>query len=228
MLDVLPFSFPMLRTLLRVLLIFLLLAIIGLAYAFWPRKGNLREFDADAVARLDTAMWRDYYAHDYQSLASRLYSLYRDQYHFSPADSGQLAYYSGKAAQLFQPTSSREEAQVALPLLVKYYTLLRNGSGEDFDPEKAARLELDWWQLRRENKTAEQYGEVVAQVAEELFKVHNDHIGKSSQLRAAMMHYRDERRDGRMQPADWEHIEQNLIESYRELRTGVGRKSEGQ
>ena len=213
----------MARKILLVLLFLLLLALAGAGYALWPRQGDLRNFDADAVARLETAMWRDYYAHDYKSLATRLYSLYRDQYHFSPADSAQLAYHSGKAAQLFQPTSSRAEAQVALPMLVSYYTLLRDRSGESFDANNAARLELDWWQLRRENTTPEQYGNVVAQVAEELFKVHNDHIQKSSQIRAAMMRYRDDRRDGRMQPEDWDHIEQNLIESYRELRAGVAR-----
>ena len=213
----------MARKILLVLLFLLVLALAGAGYALWPRKGDLREFDADAVARLETAMWRDYYGHDYKSLATRLYSLYRDQYHFSPADSAQLAYNSGKAAQLFQPTASRAEAQIALPFLVTYYTLLRDRSGEIFDADNAARLELDWWQLRRENATPEQYGNVVAQVAEELFKVHNEHIQKSSQIRAAMMRYRDDRRDGRMQPEDWDHIEQNLIEAYRELRAGVAR-----
>ena len=213
----------MARKIRQIFLYLLLLALIGAGYALWPRQGDLRNFDADAVARLETGMWRDYYGHDYKSLARRLYSLYRDQYHFSPADSAQLAYASGKAAQLFQPTSSRAEAQVALPLLVSYYTLLRDRGGEIFDPEKAARLELDWWQLRRESATPVQYGNVVAQVVEELFKVHNDHIQKSAQLRAAMMKYRDERRDGHMQPEDWDHIEQSLIESYRELKAGVAR-----
>jgi hypothetical protein len=213
----------MARKILLCLLGLLLLALAGAGYALWPRKGDLRNFDADGVARLETGMWRDYYARDYKALAAKLYSLYRVQYHFSPADSAQLAYHSGKAAQLFQPTSSRAEAQVALPLLVTYYSLLRDRSGENFDANEAARLELDWWQMRREGATFEQYGHVVAQVDEELFKVHNEYIQKSAQLRAAMMQYRDVRRDGGMQQADWDHIEQNLIESYRELRAGVGR-----
>lgn len=213
----------MARIFFRIFLCFVLLALVGLGYALWPRRADLRHFDADAVARLEAGMWRDYYSRDYKSLAGRLYSLYRDEYHFSPADSTQLAYFAGKAAQVFQPTTSRAEAQAALPLLVSYYTLLRNRSGEAFDAEKAAQLELDWWQLRRENASPSQYGAVVAQVAEELFKVHNTHIDHSAQLRAEMMHYRDHRRDGRMQPEDWSHIEEQLIESYRELKTGVGR-----
>jgi len=206
-----------------ILLIFLLLALAALGYALWPRQANLRDFDVGAVAHLETGMWHDYYSHDYKSLASRLYSLYRDVYRFSPADSTRLAYFAGKAAQVFQPTSSRDEAQVALPLLVSYYTLLRDRSGEAFDPDKAAQLELNWWQLRREHVSPKEYGEVVAQVAEELFKVHNEHIEKSAQLRAEMMRYRDDRRDGGMQADDWTHIEKNLTESYSELKTGVRR-----
>src|SRR2546430_253259 len=126
----------MARKFLKLLLILLLLALAGAGYALWPRKGNLRDFDADAVGRLETGMWRDYYGHDYKSLARNLSALSRDQYHFSPADSAQLAYGSGKAAQVFQPTASRAEAQAALPLLVSYYTLLRDRSGESFDADK--------------------------------------------------------------------------------------------
>jgi len=212
----------MLRLIRRILLILFLLALLGAGYALWPRQGDLRTFDPEAAARLETEMWRAYYGHNYQALAGAIYSLHRDVYHFSPGDSAQLAYDSGKAAQLFQPTNGRAEAQVALPWLVKYYTLLRDRSGEAFDPDKAARLELDWWQLRREKATPAQYGVVVAQVAEELFQVQNEHIERAAQLRAEMMEYRDDRR-GRMEADDWDHIAQNLIESYRELKTGVAR-----
>jgi len=59
---------------------------------------------------------------------------------------------------------------------VRYFSLLRDRAGEDFDPDKAARLELDWWQLRRESATPAQYGAVVAQVTQELFHAHNPSI----------------------------------------------------
>jgi len=44
---------------------------LGLLLAGWiafdlyrPLKVNIREFDADEVARLDTAMWRSYYSRE--------------------------------------------------------------------------------------------------------------------------------------------------------------------
>ena len=208
----------------RNLFLFLLVVLVaGLGYALWPRKADLRGFDADAVARLETAMWGDYYNHDHRALAAKLYTLNRDLYHFSPADSVRLAYSAGKAAQLFQPTTSRAEAQVALPLLVNFFTLMQQSSSEAFDPANAARLELDWWQLRRENSTPPEYGKVVAQVSEEIFQTKNERITKAAIQRAVMMGYRDARRDGKMTPDDWALIEQNLIESYRDLKAGVGR-----
>ena len=213
----------MLRFIRNLFLLVLLVLVAGLAYALWPRKADLRGFDADAVARLETAMWRDYYDHDHKALATKLYTLNRDLYHFSPADSVRLAYNAGKAAQLFQPTASRAEAQVALPLLVSFFTLMQQSSGEAFDPANAARLELDWWQLRRENSTPPEYGKVVAQVSEEIFQTKNERISKAAIQRAVMMGYRDARRDGKMTPDDWALIEKNLIESYHNLKGGVGR-----
>ena len=213
----------MVRFLVRFCLIIVVLLVAGLVYALWPRTGDLRGFDADAVARLETALWRDYYAHDYKDLAVRLYELHREQYRFSPVDSAQLALAAGKAAQLFQPTTSREDAQIALPQLIRYYTLLRDNSGETFDPAKVAAIELDWWQLRREKVPPEQYSPVVARVTEELFGTTNPSIKKSALQRARMMRYRDDRRNGGMQADDWTHIESNLIESYRDLKAGVAR-----
>jgi len=213
----------MFRFLRRLFLVVLILVIAGATYALWPRTGDLRGFDVDAVARLETGMWRDYYAKDYKNLAQRLYTMYRDIYHFSPADSARLAYNAGQAAKVFQPTGSRAEAQVALPFLISYYTLLRDKSGEFFDVEKAAKLELDWWQLRRENVTPQQYGEVVAEVAEVVFNAQNEHVTKSGIQRAVMMRYRDDRRGGGMTEEDWAHLEKHLIEAYRELKTGVAR-----
>lgn len=213
----------MIRFLVRLFLLLLVLLVAGLVYALWPRTGDLRGFDAAGVARLETAMWRDYYAQDYKGLGLRLYELHREQYRFSPADSVQLALAAAKAAQLFQPTTSREDARIALPQLVRYFTLLRDNSGESFDPARVADLELDGWQLRREKAPPEQSSPAVARVTEEIFGVTNPEIKKSALLRARMMRYRDDRGRGGMQAADWTHIEGNLVESYRELKAGVAR-----
>ncbi len=213
----------MIRFFVRLAVLVIIALVVVLIYAIWPRTGNLRGFDADAVARLETVMWRDYYSKDYKDLAIRLYQVHREQYRFSPGDSVQLSLAAAKATQLFQPTTSREEAQIALPQLIRYFTLLRENSGENFDPVKVAAVELDWWQLRRETNAPEKYSPVLARVSEEIFGITNSSIKNSALLRARMMRYRDDRRNGAMQDSDWTLIETNLIEAYRELKTGVAR-----
>ena len=83
----------------------------GLAYIFWPRRGDLRGFNPKAVARLETAIWRHYYQHDYSKLFRALYSLNREVYHFSPWDSVRPSYYAARAARSFQSTRSRTAAK---------------------------------------------------------------------------------------------------------------------
>ena len=66
-------------------------------------------------------MWRSYYEQRYAALLVDLYALNRDEYDFSPADSLAIAWYAARAAQTFQPTRSRAEAQKALPMLTQCY-----------------------------------------------------------------------------------------------------------
>lgn len=198
------------------------LIVLGLAaYIFWPRSAHLREFDADGVARLETRMWRSYYDHRYLALLLDLYALSRDHFGFSPADSLAIAWYAARAARTFQPTRSRAEAQKALPLLERYYTVIRAHAGETFDVHEAARTELDWWQLRRERSGPAEYGRVIAQVTTLVFHTDNADVGRAGRLRAEMMTYRDEHGDASMRESDWDHIERELALSYRALRSGI-------
>ena len=54
-------------------------------------------------------------------------------------------------------------------MLERYYAVLRERGGEAFDAREAARLELDWWQLRRENAQASEYGAVIARTTSAIF-----------------------------------------------------------
>jgi hypothetical protein len=128
--------------------IFTLALLLGAiaVYASWPRKADLRAFEPAEIARLETAMWRDYYDKRYPALFYHLYELSRTQFVFSPLDSFRIAWAAARAANAFQPTRSREAANAALAALVAYYTLLAAAAPGGFDVAEAAWLELDWWQ----------------------------------------------------------------------------------
>lgn len=66
---------------------FLVLLSIGFLLAVWiafdlyrPHKVDIRQFDANEVARLDTAMWRSYYAKERLKMYSELTELLQKQY----------------------------------------------------------------------------------------------------------------------------------------------------
>jgi hypothetical protein len=46
-------------------------------YASWPRQADLRGFEPAEIARLETAMWRDYYEKRYVALFGHLHELSR-------------------------------------------------------------------------------------------------------------------------------------------------------
>jgi hypothetical protein len=102
------------------LVLALAIGIVGI-YACSPRKADLRAFDPAEMARLETAMWRDYYEKHYPRLFYHLYELSRTQFGFSPLNSFRIALSAAHAAKTFQPTRSRAEADAALPELVTYY-----------------------------------------------------------------------------------------------------------
>src|SRR5882757_1145510 len=150
----------------RTILVILMsaIAVVGV-YLCWPRKADLRAFDPAGMARLETAMWRDYYEKHYPRLFYHLYELSRTQFGFAPLDSFRIALSAAQAAKTFQPTRSRAEADAALPQLVPYYRLLQPAAPVAFDVNETARLELDWWQARREKVGPHDYGRTVAEVA---------------------------------------------------------------
>ena len=88
-----------------VLTLALAIGVLGL-YTCWPRPADLHGFDPAAMARLETAMWRDYYEKHYPALFYHLYEVSRTQFGFAPSDSVRIALSAAEAARTFQPTRS--------------------------------------------------------------------------------------------------------------------------
>ena len=201
-----------------------LLLLGGALYAGWPRQADLTAFDPDAMARLETSMWRDYYEKRYPALFRDLYSVSRDEYNFSPLDSVRIAYAAASAARAFQPTTSRAEAEAALPALVTYFRILSNGAKAKFDVEGAARTELAWWQARREAVPPEQYGPIIARVATLVHGVDGDNVRQAGLVRAQAMAYRDKRGTD-VTEADWSVINEHLRAAYGQLKRALATRT---
>ena len=109
------------RTFLKVLLV--IIAAL-LAYAAFdllvPRTSRMRSFDPNEVARLDTAMWRSYYARQQVKLYNQLTELLRTQYNLPFIRSNTVAYQAARAAFVFKGGHNRQEYEKALPYLVSF------------------------------------------------------------------------------------------------------------
>jgi hypothetical protein len=204
-------------------LVLVMLAVLG-AYAALPRQPDLTAFDPAATARLETQMWRHYYDKRFAALFGDLYRVARDQDGFSPLDSARIAIAAARAARAFEPTTSRAEAQVAVPLLIDYFAVLARGAPEPVDVAAAARAELDWWQARRERIAAATYGLTIARVASLVYGVDGDDVEDFGVIRAQAMDFRDARGAG-ITEADWAAIEQQLLSAYQHLKRAVSRRT---
>lgn len=208
----------------RTVMLSLALVTLGAAgaYAAWPRPADLRAFEPAEIARLEMAMWRDYYDKRYPALFGRLYAMSRAQFGFSPLDSFRIALAAAQAARAFQPTRSREAANAALPALLIYYRLLASATPAGFNVGEAARLELDWWQARREKVGPLEYGVTVARVAAITYGKRPDDpaLLTSGIGRAEAMAWRDARGQT-MTEQDWAEIEGRLRRAYAVLKAAV-------
>jgi len=211
--------------------VLIICALVLLAISTWvlydlyaPRTAHLREFDADEVARLETAMWRSYYEKERVQLFNQLSELLRTQYDMPLIRSNQVAYYAANAAFVFQKGKQRSDYEKALPDLVNFYQSLRNMSDIPFDVDRAARLELEWWIIHRE-RAKHAPGELehaLAELQSEIYSIPIERLQEHGRLRAEAMTIRDTKADtGGVTEADWAKIDELLHQSWRSLATAV-------
>jgi len=207
-----------------VLAVVALIIAYGLFDLYGPRSTRLRQFDADEVARLETAMWRSYYDRKPVKLFRELSELLRTQYNLPFVRSNSVAYQASKAAFVFKDGHNRDDYERALPYLVKFYRDIREVGDIPFDVDRAARLELEWWIIHRERKSHAP-GDLARSLAElpaDIYQMPADRFMEHGRLRAEAMTIRDDKADqGGVTEEDWKRIDDLLHQSWRSLHTAV-------
>ena len=196
------------RWLWRVALLALLLWI--LSDLFVPRQNSIRQFDPAAVARLETAMWRSYYAKKPVLLFWQLAGGLRQQFHAPFWRSFTLGFQATKAAFVFKNGTSRAEYQQTLPGLTAYYQSIQALTTEQFDVENVAKLELEWWIIHRQRDryTYTDLANALAQTSAALYSQPVKSFEEYGRLRAEAMRLCDEagQKTGGATEADWQRI----------------------
>lgn len=211
--------------------IFALIAVAVLLITVWivldlytPHKVDIRDFDPDEVARLDTAMWRSYYDRRQIKLYGELTELLAKQYRLNFWRRQFMAIRAAKAAFVFKDGRNRAEYERALPDLEKFYEDIRDISVSEFDARKAARLELEWWIVHRERKNypSGALSKALAETAAAVYNLPADKFKEHADLRAEAMDIRDTKAEqGGVSENDWARIDELLHRSWRSLHTAV-------
>ncbi|MDX6305456.1 MAG: hypothetical protein QOI77_2425 [Blastocatellia bacterium] len=213
------------KIVIRVVVIVLVLLVCGVLYdLYYPRTTQMREFNPDEVARLETAMWRSYYDKQRLQLFNQLAELLRLQYGLSQLKSNQVAYYGANAAFVFKQGQQRSDYEKALPDLLKFYGAIRKMSDIPFDVDRAARLELDWWIIhrQRDQHAPGDLAKALAELQAEIYHVPVDRVLEHGRLRAEAMTVRDTQAEkGGVTEADWARINELLKESWGSLAKAV-------
>lgn len=190
-----------------------------------PRRVDIREFDPDEVARLETAMWRSYYDRRRLPLFGQLVALLQGQFHLQPLRAVTLAGLAARAAAVFQVGATHADYRRALPYLERYYAGIRAVSEVPFDPWRAAELELEWWIVHREadDHPPGDLEAALADLAAELYQVPAERCWTHAARRAEAMTIRDRtsRREVGVTGDDWDRIEAVLWVSWKALADEV-------
>ena len=210
------------------------LLIIGVLLASWiafdlytPHKVNIRDFDPDEVARLDTAMWRSYYSRQRLKLFSQLTELLEKQYKLNFWRRQLIAFRAAKATFVFKDGKSREDYEKALPDLEKFYSEIHDISTTDFDIKRAAQLELEWWIVHRERAKYQEgaLANSLAVGAAAIYNVPEEKFLEYGKARAEAMEIRDTKAEqGGVTEEDWQKIDELLHKSWRSLHNAVNNK----
>jgi len=200
------------------------LAVALIANLCWPVHTDIRVFDADHMARLDTDMWRSYYDRKPLALYFQLGQVLRDEFHMTLARSYVTAYRAARAAFVFKRGHARVDYDRALPDLERYFADIRAISETPFDVDRAARTELEWWIVHRE-RAQHAPGDLsrsLAVAAGALYQVDPLRLTTYGDERAIAMTIRDDREAaGGVSEADWTAIDEHLRRSWGALRVAV-------
>jgi len=211
------------RRALNILVVLAAMAMMVLG-AEWARerfrqgRSDLRVFDAAAVGKLDTDMWRSYYERRPVRLFRQMITLLRTQYGMPPLEAVINAYRAAHAAFVFKDGRSRADYAKALPDLEAYYANLAARSANSFDAHRAAGLELEWWIVHRERPP--DLPAALAALQAEIYGAPAERFREHARLRAEAMDLRDGR-GARITQADWQRIGELLDRSWSSLHTAV-------
>lgn len=110
-----------------------------------------RSFDPNRVGQLETITWVSYYRHEWLKFLRAAVLVTRHAFGLPWPATLQAAWLVLRANQLWAPQTDNDPGG-ARRAMERFYALVKAEHGERYDPETAARLEVEWWRIHREHQ----------------------------------------------------------------------------
>jgi len=154
-----------------------------------------RAFDPRRVGSLECAVWVAYYRRKWLSFLRSAVLLTRHTFGLPWPATLLGAWLVLRANQFWAPYPNNNPDRARLAM-TRFYELLANRHGESFDPARAARLEVEWWRVHRENQhrdgsDEQQLIEALAALYGYVYTVPPADVTLAAQLRALAMRHSD-------------------------------------
>jgi hypothetical protein len=168
-------------------------------------------------------MWRAYYNHQFFKLFSQLLLLLKTQLRLNWLLTLRLAYYSAWAAADYRIHKHKGvNNERILKNLTKFYGLISKHNAVAFNYQKAAELELAWWDVHRKSYTNNPALEQsLADAAAILYNIDATDLKEYAYYRAEAMILPRHEGDRTGRYADWQKITELTIKSWQALHRAV-------
>jgi hypothetical protein len=180
-------------------------------------------FDPDRVAHFEAAGWRAYYDRRWLRLFGLMEGLCREQFRIPWPISLWATYNVSRGAAIFAPaTHSAQDEARALTYYRRFYTLAQRYSGLAFEPERVARLEMQYWVDHRrlvEQSDKTDLLKTLEALHQEIFGVDQPVAHASAEWRLQAANTVDLITGRRSQDVegDWARLEDDLRRCYRTI-----------
>ncbi len=156
-----------------------------------------RAFDPLRVGQLECVVWVAYYRREWVSFLRSALCVTRHIFGLSWPAAVRGSWFVLRAAQLWAPFPDNDPAAARLTM-ERFYRLLKQHSDEPFDPSDAARLEIEWWRVHREQQRNEHDGDdralvdALAALYAHTYGVPDAAVRLAAEQRALAMRYSDQ------------------------------------
>jgi hypothetical protein len=175
----------------------------------------------ERVAYAETNGWRAYYERNWLKVLQLIVSLCQEQFHIPFPMSLQAAYYTTRASAAWVPED--HDIEKVQRYLKKFYRIARRYSGLQFDVERVAALELQYFDVHRRLVGQEDKSEFIQTMIElhsAIFGLTPEQARESAELRVEASNTVDLITSKRStnEAADWAKLEEYLRQCYASIQ----------